>query len=81
MGIAWGDMIHDVHLEFLSSFASLLFDRVAQGSGFRALIFLGTSILGPFSLGVLLRVDLLGAVRQGCSENDFFEVEMEMVPK
>ena len=43
------------------------FERIAWGDGFLGLLCLGTSILAPFLLGAMLGVDLLGAVRQGCS--------------
>ena len=42
------------------------FEKIAWGSGFLGLLCLGMSILAPLLLGVLLGVDLLGAVRQGC---------------
>ena len=42
------------------------FERVAWGCDFQDHICLGWSILTTFLLGVLLGVDLLGAVRQGC---------------
>ena len=44
----------------------MFFERVAWGGGFEGLICLGTSILATFLLGVLLGVDLLGAVKEGC---------------
>ena len=43
------------------------FERVAWGCDFQDHICLGWPILTTFLLGVLLGVDLLGAVRQGCS--------------
>ena len=43
------------------------FERVAWGCDFQDHICLGWLILTTFLLGVLLGVDLLGAVRQGCS--------------
>ena len=45
-----------------------IFAPIAWGGGFQGLFSLGTSILNPFLLGVLLGVDLLGAVRQGVQE-------------
>ena len=41
------------------------FERVAWGHGFQGLICLGKSVFTAFLLGILLGVDLLGAVRQG----------------
>ena len=44
------------------------FERCAWGCGFQGLVCLGTSISAPLLLGDLLGVDLLGSVRQGCSQ-------------
>ena len=46
------------------------FERIAWGDGFLGLLCSGTSILAPLLLGVLLGVDLLGAVKQGCLNKD-----------
>ena len=44
-----------------------IFESVAWGCDFLDHICLGWPILTTFWLGVLLGVDLLGAVRQGCT--------------
>ena len=57
LGFAWGFDLFCLGMDF--------FKRVAWGSDFQGLVCLGTSILAPFLLGVLLGVDLLGAVKEG----------------
>ena len=44
----------------------------AWGCDFQDLVCLGLSISTALLLGVLLGVDLLGAVRQGCDNGTFF---------
>ena len=57
MMFAWG---------FGRVYLGMVFGRVAWGSGL-----LGTSILEPLLHGVLLGVDLLGAVRQKCVGEEY----------